>query len=205
MRIDFGTWSHRILVWIGITTSGVSFLFPQDSLQQSTPSLIRQGWGSIAEDACGKLRPVQSKTASLSIIAASNVSLAENAFLAALQKKGFETFVRRDRAPSDVLVTVDVLTDDVAFVQLRQDSFARSVHLEAEVRAEYPGDTPAEILGTFKRVVQDTVAHKDDSAALHGVGMAGGGESSLVQRIVAPLVILGSSILVVYLFFTVRS
>ncbi len=205
MRIGSGRWSRRILRGMGIAAVSASTLLCQDSLQHSTTALVRQEWGSIAEDACSKLKPLESKTASLHLVSSSNASLAENAFLVALQKRGFATYVRKERAPSEVLLTVSILTDDIEFVQLRRDSFARSVQLEAEVRAEYPGDAPAEILGVFKRVARDTVAQKDENVALRGAEAAGGEESSLFQRIVGPLVILGSSILVVYLFFTVRS
>lgn len=204
-RMGPRTWRHRVFDCIGVLGLGAATLASQDAERPSSSMIVRQQLGSIADEACDKAQLVPKSVVAVSVEARRNGSLAENSFLAALQRKGFETYLRRDRDSADVLVKVVVLTDEVVFAQIRRDAFARTVQTEVEIRTEFSGNKSAAVLGLFKRVSRDTVGQKDVEISLSGSGTTADEESSFFQRLAGPLVVLASGILVVYLFFTVRS
>ncbi len=199
------TWRNRVLaslVYLGL----VAVTLGSQTLERpSTTLVIRQQFGSIATEASDSVRLAPGSSVSLSVVAAKDRSLAENAFIDALRHKGVGTWVAGNRDSSDALLTVNVLTDKVGFEQLRHDVFARTVETEVEVRAEFRTDRPAQALGIFRRMLRDTVSQQEADLYPRFGGAVSDEESGFFQRLISPLVVLACGMVVVYLFFTVRS
>lgn len=122
--------------------------------------------------------------------------LIENAFLGELRRIGASTGLRTDRIGSDTVLHLVVLDQGSSWHALTDSLSARSIRTIVEARLEVPGGD-VRILGTFRRINEDTVRV---SPARMETGTAG-----VFDTILVPLVMLGSVILMTYLFFTVRS
>jgi len=198
-------WRHRILESVGILGLFAGTLACQDGERPSTPLVIRQLFGSIADEACDSAKFVPAEPVLLSVASGKNRNLVENAFVEALQRRGVKTWLKKDPDSSGALLTVNVLADRVGFNQVRHDAVARTVRTEVEVRAEYRDERPVKLLGVFRRELRDTVSQQEADHYALGVGSVADEESTTFQRLVGPLIVLATGIIVVYLFFTVRS
>ncbi len=177
----------------------------QPGERPSTLNIVRQQFGSIADQACDSVKLAPASGVALAVVAAKDRNLVENAFVGALQRKGVKSWLAKDRDSSEVVVTVSVLTDKVGFEQLQHDMYARTVWTELEVRADFRSDRPAQDVGIFSRTMRDTVSQQETEQYARFGGSVPDEESTVFQRLLAPLVVLGCGIIVVYLFFTVRS
>lgn len=175
------------------------------SQERSTAMIIRQQFASIADEVVQKLQPAHNANVGITVEANRYRSLAENAFLQSLQQKGYSASLGRGRDSDEAVLDVNVLTDQVAFEGIGQRGYARTVQTGIEARVEYPKMDSAAVLGLFQRISRDTVAQRDPGIPVTSGALSYDEESSIFQRFLGPLIVLASSIVVVYLFFTVRS
>jgi hypothetical protein len=131
--------------------------------------------------------------------------LVENAFVKSLQNRGFRPFLKPMRDSLAINLRIAVLNDRARFKEIAQSSYERIVQTELEARTERDNGESLSYLGIFHRVTSDTVSSKDMEVPVQHRGDVGDEDATLFQKVVGPLIVLASGILVVYLFFTVRS
>jgi len=176
----------------------------QDLPRPSTTMVARQQWGTLAEEIVAKLSVPINTGIWLTIRPASDSGLAQNAFLDALVRRGYAaSLTPRDSA--DVKLTVTVLTDQAFFKEIGPSLYQRSVQADAEARTEANNGKTIAVLGTLHRAVTDTVAFREGGVLLTRSMENADENATLFQRIVGPLVVLASGVVIIYLFFTVRS
>lgn len=191
---------------IGLLTGTLSVdLLSQGVPQSSTALLVRKQLQEIADEVVAKLNAEPRMRVTVSAESQHPATLAQNAFLEALQRKGFQPFLGIGGDSVLPALTISVLNDKVAFEDVGSKSFLRTVELELEARIEFGLSKPAQYLGTFWRFARDTVQEREPEYMPSSRSNLHDDDSSTFQRIFGPLIVLASSVLVVYLFFTVRS
>ncbi len=167
--------------------------------------VIRQQMGSIADEVVGKLQLAAGSAVIVAVQPYSRKEFVENAFAGSLQNRGYRPFMKTTRDSEGMSLKVSVLNDRVQFKEIGQKLFERTVQTDLEARVENANGESLASMGLFHRIGLDTVAVKDvDAAAPHQVDGVDE-DTTFFQRFVGPLIVLASGIIVVYLFFTVRS
>jgi hypothetical protein len=134
-----------------------------------------------------------------------NRTTIENAFAEVLSRSRLKPVLGMDALPGGAAIDVLVLGQSVDYRQISSQEFVRTVATNLEVRFQPERSTSAQYLGRFERTSMDTVARRSD------MQLFGGGEehvpddTSLFDRIAAPVLIITGAFLIVYLFFTVRN
>jgi hypothetical protein len=198
-------WQIRVvstMVALGTSTGSAA---SQDVSHRSTAMVIRYQLGSIAEEIADKLQLTANSAVAVTVQPSFGASLAENAIVEALQHRGYRAFLKPERDSVRVSLNINVLTDRAQFREIGQTGYERTVQTELEARSERGGGDSVTVLGIFHRVYSDTVSVKDAEVQVPHQGGSTDEEATLFQRLVGPLIVLASGIMVVYLFFTVRS
>jgi hypothetical protein len=201
----FRRWQIRVaamIVGVGTTTASVA---SQDMPHRSTADIVRQQLGSIAGEIAGKLQLADKSAVGLSVQPSSGSGLVENAFVEALQHEGYRTFLETDRDSVGMDLVIVVLSSGAQYTQIGPATYVRRVRTELEARTQRRSGEAIAVLGMFQRAYSDTVSAKDAEVFVPRNGEAGDEEATLFQRLVGPLIVLASGIIIVYLFFTVRS
>ena len=193
-------------VVIGISAG----ILPVDLVSQSVPEsttalLLRKQFQEIADDVVAKFTIVPPNNVVVSVESPYPVTSVQNAFLDALQRKGCQPFLHANGDSVSAALTVTVLHEKVTFEDFGGKNFLRTVESEVEARIEFGSFKSAQYLGTFRRSARDTVQEREPEYVKTPLGSLHEEDASTFQRLVGPLIVLASSVLVVYLFFTVRS
>lgn len=167
--------------------------------------VVRQQLGSIAEEVVGKLEFAANSSVSVSVRPSATAGVAEDAFVEALQHRGYRAYVRPTADSAGFGLHLSVLTDGAQFREIGTSAFERTVRTELEARAERSDGEVIAVLGIFRRAYSDTVTAKDAQNLVPRQGAGGGEDATLFERFIGPLIVLASGIMIVYLFFTVRS
>ena len=201
----FRFWQTRIAAMlVGVGTIAAP-LASQDMPHRATVDILRQQLGDIADEIAGRLQfPAQTAVRVL-VQPSPNSGLAENAFVGTLQHDGFRTFVGGDPDSAGFILVISILTDDARYKKLDSGRYGRTVETELEARTQKRSGEAIAVLGTFHRAFSDTVSAKDAELMVPRARPAGDEETSFFERFVGPLIVLASGIVIVYLFFTVRS
>jgi hypothetical protein len=198
-------WQIRLMsTLVGLGTYASSSA-SQDVPHLSTAMVLRYQLGSIAEEVVGKIQLEAKSAVVVSVQPYARRNLAENAFVESLQNRGYRPILKREVDSAGINLIVTVLNDHAQFKEIGQKAYERTVQTELEARTERNDGESIAYLGIFHRVSSDTVSAKDVEVPLpvHGNGVDE--EATFFQRLVGPFIILASGIIVVYLFFTVRS
>ena len=201
----FRLWQFRVMVSIVALGTYVGSAASQEVTNPSTAMVIRQQLGSIAEEVADKLQIVANSAVIVSVQPHSERELAENAFVKSLENRGFRLFLKPTRDSGAVNLRITILNDRAQFKETAQHTYERIVQTELEARTERDNGESIAYLGTFHRVSSDTVSLKDAEVPVQRQGEIGDEGATLFQRLVGPLIVLASGIIVIYLFFTVRS
>ena len=196
-------WQIRVVGTVLALGTSAGSAASQDVSHRSTAMVIRSQLGSIAEEIVGKLKLAANSAVNVTVQPSFRASLAENAVVEALQHWGYRVFLKSDHDSVRVGLSINVLTDRAQFKEIAQFGYERTVQTELEARSEH-GDSVT-VLGIFRRAYSDTVSVKDAEVQMPTQGSSTDEEATLFQRLVGPLIVLASGIMVVYLFFTVRS
>jgi hypothetical protein len=201
----FRLWQFRVMGSIVALGTYVGSAASQEVANPSTALIVRNQLGSIAEEVTDKLQIAANSTVIVSVQANFVRELAENAFVKSLQNRGFRPFLKPMRDSAAVNLRITVLNDRAQFKETAQRTYERIVQTELEVRTERDNGESLAYLGIFHRVSSDTVSSKDMEVRGQRQGDVGDEDATLFQKVVGPLILLASGIIIVYLFFTVRS
>lgn len=187
------------------TVLGGERICAQEFQPVSIPMAFRMHFQSLAGEVVEKLKLKPGSRIGIVVEARRSTTMVENAFIQELGGKGFRSFVKPAPDSTDMVLSLCVLTEQVRFDDVIGRGFLRTVSIDVEARVMDAGQKSAAIVGTFHRLSRDTVTQKDDGLAFPNGSTREQEESSTLQKLIGPLVVLTGGILVVYLFFTVRS
>lgn len=187
------------------TVLGAGRVCAQALPQVSTPMVFRMHFQSLAGEVAEKLKPKPGCRIGIVVESERSATMVENAFIQELGGKGCRTFVKPAPDSADLMLSLSVLTEQVRFDEIGSSGFLRTVSVDIEARVMDAGQKSAEIVGTFHRFSRDTVTQRDEGRAFPNGSSREPEELSTFQKLIGPLVVLTGGILVVYLFFTVRS
>jgi hypothetical protein len=128
-------------------------------------------------------------------------TLAENAFIEALQKRKYSSVVI-DTASISQLLHVYILNAEMKVHELNAKVSERITRTMLEARMVKGAEHKVHMLGMFQRETKDTV-----QVTTLGLNPAvqNNDENGILQRMLTPFIVVGGAVVIVYLFFTVRS
>lgn len=183
-----------------VATAVIAAVFRPSNLQaqNAKPAMMvfREMAQSIADEASGGLGLDRTKTISLTVESGRLKTVLENAFLDAFRKNRYRIGIHDPSAAASVKVLS--LEESLRYDEHRPGVFGRNMRLTVEVRLD-GNEGDSRMLGRPARQVRDTVDQKEDLPAgeeAHGNGW---------ELIAGPLIVVGAAMVLVYLFFTVRS
>jgi hypothetical protein len=172
-----------------------------DSTGINSTIIIRSQLQSIADEVVDSAKFDGKGRVAVFVEGGGQRTLAENAFIEALQKRKY-TSVVIDTSSTDQILHVFILNAEMKVRELDAKMSERKIQTTLEARMVQGHEHEVRILGTFHREAKDTAqafitellpsAQKND-------------ETGILQRILTPFIVVGSAIVIVYLFFTVRS
>jgi len=175
--------------------------FTNDSTGVNSATVVRSQLQSIADEVVDSAKfDVKDRVAVL-VEGDGPRTLTENAFIRALQKRNF-TSVVIDTASKNQILQLIILNAENKVRELDAKLSERNIRITVEVRVTKGVEHEVRMLGTFHRETKDTV--QTYSAGLLPV-VQKKDESGILQRMLTPFVVVGGAIVIVYLFFTVRS
>jgi hypothetical protein len=127
--------------------------------------------------------------------------LTENAFIETLQKRKY-TSVATDTASVHQLLHVYILGTDIKLRELNAGTSERITRTALETRMTAGAERTVYLLGTFQRETKDTV---QTPAPGFIPAVQNSDDNGILQRMLTPLIVVGGAVMIVYLFFTVRS
>lgn len=166
--------------------------------------VLRSQAVSIAEEAYAKLGQslAASEHVGISVEGGTARAIVENAFLDLFARKGLEASLQGLQPRTRQLVKVSILDQGVRYSSLTDGQYRRDIHTAIEARRTSNDTSSAAYLGMFQRQQVDTVAFREDAGA---AGVVSDSERTLFDRLLEPVLLIGGSFLIVYLFFTVRN
>jgi hypothetical protein len=175
--------------------------FANDSSEVNSMVVVRSQLQSIADEVIDSAKfDVQERVAVL-VEGKESRTLAENAFIEALQKRNYISVVI-DTLSINQILQVYILNTEIKVRELDAKLSERNIRTTVEARMVKGAERDVRMLGTFYRESKDTAqvfttgllptVQKDD-------------ENGILQRMLTPFIIVGGAVVIVYLFFTVRS
>jgi hypothetical protein len=198
-------WQIRLIsILVGLGTYAGSAA-SQDVSHPSTAMVIRNQVGSIADEIVGKLQLTSGSVVTVSVQPAAKRDLAENAFIESLQNRGCRPLLNHQPDSAGFALVVSILTDRAQFKEIGPKAYERIVQTDLEARTERAKGDSVAYLGVFHRLYADTVSAKDVEVPVPAHGDGADEHATFFERLAGPFIVLAGGILVVYLFFTVRS
>jgi hypothetical protein len=186
-----------VVLVIGVTATSSA----ADSIGVASAAVARSQLRSIAEETLDRAQLDQKYRVAVIVEGEGPRALAENAFVEALQERNYIPVMDIGGA-SGQSIRVYFLGFDVRVRELDHRNMERTVSTELEVRTVKGLQHESRVLGTFRREDKDTAQTFPENrmpvAAPHG-------DEGTVQRMLAPLIVISGAVLIIYLFFTVRS
>ena len=161
--------------------------FAQEPGQEGDEVVVRSQLRDLGERVVEKAQLSPGSTVVLAVDAPQRKTAIQNAFLESLQKRGIRVILEgeRDSVRVPVLRLSDVRSD-----RSRMPDVVLKTELDARVEEPVSGDV--RYLGHFVSDAQ-------------GQGMSVVQSETILGKILEPLVVISGTVLIVYLFFTVRS
>lgn len=176
----------------------------QELASQTVLGVFRQQAGEIGSDVLRAMSDAVPVSVAIVVEDAPLQRVVENGLLEALSGRGVSVRDAGTSADPSNTLRVLVLEQSAAFDSLGLNEYRRTVRTALEARLEVGLESPIRYLGTFERTFVDTVRSAEALEWIQTTS-AVDDDGSTFSRIVAPLVIIGSAALIVYLFFSVRS
>jgi hypothetical protein len=175
--------------------------FSNDSIGVNSMSVVRSQLQSIADEVVDPVKfDIKARVAVL-VEGEGPRALAENAFIEALQKRNYASVVI-DTTSTRQILRVYLFDTEIKVRELDTKLSERSIRTTLEVRMIKDAEREVRMLGTFHRETKDT-AQVFTTGLLPTVQK--NDENRIFQRMLTPFIVVGSAIVIVYLFFTVRS
>ncbi len=191
--MDLGR-SIRTIVAVGL---GLSAGFAQSLRPPTTPEVFRTQADSLAADMVSHIQLDPPGRVAVFVEGAGQRVVVENAMLDMLQRRGISAWLYDSTAFAGAVLRVVVLEQRADERAVSDTTALRTASTRLEARLEQPGRA-VQMLGMYRRTTVDTV----DALTVRGPETD---EPSVISKLLIPLVMLGSAVLMVYLFFTVRS
>jgi hypothetical protein len=172
-----------------------------DSLAVGTAWVIRSQLQSIANEVVEQAKFDSAGQVVLWVEGEEPRSLAANAFIETLQKRGYTTVLHEETSKGQAL-HVFLLRTDCKIQKLDAKYFEREIHIALEARTTIGTDRKVRFLGVCHRESKDT-AQVFPSVQVSGVRVVD--EENLIQQVLTPIILISGAVLIVYLLFTVRS
>ncbi|MGD1044994.1 MAG: hypothetical protein ABR936_06665 [Bacteroidota bacterium] len=175
--------------------------FANDSTGVNSMSVVRSQLQSIADEVVDSAKfDVKGRVAVLVVSEGPRV-LAENAFIEALQKRNYPS-VLIDTTSINQMLQVFLFNPEIKVRELDAKLSERNIRTTLEARMVTGAEREVHMLGTFSRETKDTT--QVFTAGLTSV-VQKNDENGILQRMLTPFIVVGGAIMIVYLFFTVRS
>jgi hypothetical protein len=175
--------------------------FTKDSTGINSTSVIRSQLQSMADEVVDSAKFDVKERVSVLVEGEGQRALAENAFIEALQKRNFASVVI-DTASINQIIQVFLLNTEIKVRELDAKFSTRIIQTTLEARTVKGPKREVRILGTFYREINDT-AQVFAMESLPAVQK--NNDNGILQRMLTPFIVVGGAIVIVYLFFTVRS
>lgn len=127
--------------------------------------------------------------------------LVENAFIEALQKRNYISVVHTNVAIEQTF-QVFILDCDIKIREIDSKKMERTVRTALEVRTVKGSEHETRSLGIFRQEAKDTA---QTFSEVHLPTTSLNNDGGVFQRLITPFIVIGGAVLMIYLFFTVRS
>lgn len=181
----------------------VSLSLGQDSDSASSVSVLRSQAGSIANEIIDSLSSGAPSTCVLSVEGALLPGVVENAFVNACVARGVAVRVGRGGSQNETRVDIVVLEQLVRYIEASNGGYERTVTSTFEIRVDSPDLSEQPRTRVLSRTATDHVVSRESIPELGTV--VEDEPESVFEHILAPVVVVAGSIVIIYLFFTVRS
>jgi hypothetical protein len=173
-----------------------------DSTAVSHAVVIRSQLQSIADEVVGQAKLDTTDRVFVFVEGEAWRSLVENAFIEALQKRNYSCSLSTGTLLSGQALQIFLLGADINVAEINSKLSRRSIRTTLEARKIIGADRQVNLLGTYYRQSIDT-AQAFPSLQLPADRKDEKG--SILQTLLAPIIVISGAVLIVYLFFTVRS
>lgn len=184
-----------VFAWFGIFCMPV---FSQTADEPSAVTVLRSHVQAIAEVWNARLSLPESSRIGLRVSGSLSKEFTENSILEVLQRRGYQVALSYEQA--DPLLDVLVHEQRVSYEELGDKLWKRTVYVSMEARLNMSQNHEVRHLGKLDVSAMDTVTYREEgwwSSREEGSGT--------FEKIVTPMVVIATSAVVVYLFFTVRN
>jgi hypothetical protein len=175
--------------------------FTNDSTKVSSTSVMRSQLQSIADEIVDSAKFDVKERVAVFVEGEEPRTLTENAFIEAFQKRNYIS-ITIDTVLKNQMLNVFILSSEIKIRQLDPKLSERDIQTTLEARIVKGAERETHILGTFHRETKDT-AQVFTTELLPTVQK--NDETGIFQRMLTPFIVVGGAIVIVYLFFTVRS
>jgi hypothetical protein len=175
--------------------------YAADSTGVSSTSVVRSQLQSIADVVVDSAKLDSKSKVGVLVEGDCALSLAENAFVEALQKRNYTSVLSPDKTLEQTL-HIMILGVDIKVRKLEANLSERNISTSLEARTMKGAEREVRLLGTFYRESKDTA---ETFPSVQFPLVQKNDETGVMQRLLTPIIVLGGAILVVYLLFTVRS
>ena len=175
--------------------------FAIDSTGVNSTTIIRTQLQSIADEVVDSVQFTINERVAVFVEGEGLRMLTENAFIEALQKRHYPSVVI-DTASIHQIIQVFIFNAEIKVRELNAKYSERIIGTTLEARVVQGAERQVRMLGTFHRETKDTA-----SVFVSGLlpAVRKNDESGFLQRMLTPFIIVGGAVVIVYLFFTVRS
>jgi hypothetical protein len=172
-----------------------------DSVGVSSATVIRSQLRSIANEVVdSSVFDVHRRVAVL-VEGEGQRMLAENAFIEVLQKRNFVS-VATDTSFANHVLSIFVFQPEIKVRELDTKMSERTIRTVLEAKILKGNNREVRLLGIFQREIKDT-AQVYPGGVFPAVPQ--NESTGVLQRLLTPFIVVGGAIVIVYLFFTVRS
>ncbi len=175
--------------------------FTNDSTGASNTAVVRLQLQSIADEVVDSAKLDVNGRIAVLVEGEMTRTLVENAFIDALQKRNY-TSVFIDTASTNQILNVFFIGTEIKVRELDTKLSERNIRTTLEARIIKGAGREVRLLGTFDRETKDTA---QVFTAVLFPAIQKNDEDGIIQRMLTPFIIIGGAIMIVYLFFTVRS
>jgi hypothetical protein len=172
-----------------------------DSIGVASASVIRMQLQSIADEVIDQVKLDPKGQVALRVEGEGPQSLAENAFIEALQKRSYTPVLSTGKTAEQIL-EVFFLSTSIKTQAVDTKYSERNISIALEVRTVSGGEREVRFLRNFHRETKDT-AQVFPSSKFSVLPV--NEEEGMMQQLLSPIIILSGAVLIVYLLFTVRS
>jgi len=172
-----------------------------DSTGWGAMAVVRTQLQSIAEEAADSAKVDVQRRVAIVVDGDGPKSAAENAFIEAMQKRNVASIVM-DSSLSHQILHVFLLHGETTERAINEKFSLRCTRTALEVKTLNGAEREVRMLGTFMRETTDTVNVRSTGILPADQKKD---DQGLLQRMLTPFIVVGGAIVIVYLFFTVRS